>query len=113
MMTTLFIVEEEQGGLWWNLQQVCVGCQLEAAFVVECVELGVADPRGSPSQWQFDANSRTRLLKAWRLHRDLDVHVSGLPLILDLLEEVDSLRQESEHLRNRLQHWEREYQEAT
>jgi len=109
MMTTLFTVEEETGGLWWTLQELVGSCQLETAFIIECVELGVADPRGPRPQWQFDSNSRARLLKAWRLHRDLDVHISGLPLILDLLEEVESLRQQADHLRSRLQHWEREH----
>lgn len=108
MMTTLFDVEEERGGLSWSLQQVLSGCQLEVAFVVECVDVGVADARGPQTQWRFNASSRARLLKAWRLHRDLDLQVGALPLVLDLLEEVDSLRHEAEHLRSRLQHWERE-----
>lgn len=105
-MTTLFAVEEE--GLWWNLQEVVSGCQLEITFVVQCVEVGVTECSGPQLQWQFDAASRARLLKAWRLHRDLDVHIGALPLVLDLLEEVEGLRQEAAHLRSRLQHWEHE-----
>jgi hypothetical protein len=47
-----------------------------------------------------------RIQKAYRLHRDLDIHPASLGLILELLDEREALREEVAMLRRRLSHWE-------
>jgi chaperone modulatory protein CbpM len=90
-----------------SLDDLCRRTRLDEGFVVECVEHGVAHVAGQEVlAWRFSMTAILRLQKAWRLHRDLDLHVSNLPLVLDLLEERDQLLQEIEDLRLRLRHWE-------
>jgi chaperone modulatory protein CbpM len=81
--------------------------RLDEGFVIQCVEYGIAEAEGSGRQdWLFQAEALLKLQRAWRLHRDLEVQVSSLVLVLDLLDEVEELRRECELLRQRLQHWE-------
>jgi chaperone modulatory protein CbpM len=81
--------------------------RLDEGFVVQCVEYGITEVAGEGRHdWQFDAQALMKLQRAWRLHRDLDVQVPSLVLVLDLLEEVETLRRECELLRQRLNHWE-------
>lgn len=105
-MTTVITVETDGDALWWNLQQLTAACALDAAFVEQCVALGLADVSGTMQEWVFDAATRLRLERAWRLHRDLDLHPGALPLVLELLDEVEALRVEAAQLRARLRHWE-------
>ena len=108
-MATLLTVEHDGELLSWSLQELATSTQLTPDFVVQCVECGVAEVQGSQLQWRFDPGARQRLQRAWRLHRDLELQISALPLVMDLLEEVETLRSEAERLRNRLRQWEREH----
>lgn len=108
-MTTLFTVESNGEELWWTLQELSSSGTLQSEFIVQCVELGLIDASGSSSQWRFNSEGRSRLQKAWRVHRDLEVHVSALPLVLQLIDELDELRAEAEQLRVRLQRWEQQH----
>jgi chaperone modulatory protein CbpM len=90
-----------------TLADVCRRTRLAEPFIIECVEHGVAHVSGDAStSWRFSVISILRLQKAWRLHRDLELQVSSLPLVLDLLDERDQLRQQLDELRARLGHWE-------
>lgn len=90
-----------------TLADVCRRTRLEEHFIIECVEHGIAHVSGDASgSWRFSVIAILRLQKAWRLHRDLELQVSSLPLVLDLLEERDQLRQQLDELRARLGHWE-------
>lgn len=105
-MTTVFTVEDDGDTLWWSVQQLANSTELQLVFIEQCVELGLAEVSGARSEWRFNSAARMRLQRAWRLHRDLELHLEALPLVLDLLEEVEALRHESMQLRSRLQHWE-------
>ena len=90
-----------------SLEDLCLRTHLDERFVIECVEHGVAHVAGQEVvAWRFSMTSILRLQKAWRLHRDLELQVHNLALVLDLLEERDQLLQELEHLRGRLGRWE-------
>lgn len=77
-----------------TLRQLCRVFDLRADEVVELVEFGVVEPtRGrSPPDWYFSATSITRVRRALRLQRDLEINRAGLALVLDLVEEVRVLR---------------------
>lgn len=106
MTTTVLTVEADDDGLWWSLHQLTSASVLEAEFITECVALGLAEVSGEPVEWRFSPPARLRLEKAWRLHRDLEVPPAALPLVLELLDEIDILHAEVAHLRARLRHWE-------
>ena len=74
-------------GEWLSVTQVCRASQIDAAVVIELVELGLVCPRGNaPQDWQVSARELSRLRTAARLIRDLGVNVSGAALAVELLE---------------------------
>ena len=76
-----------------SLAELCRACGLPAEHVIEFVEHGLLEPRGSePRQWRFCELSVRRVYRAQRLERDLGVNVAGAALALDLLDELERLR---------------------
>ena len=73
-----------------SLQDLCRFCQADEAWVIELVEYGVLDPKGSRAEkWRFRGASIVRAKKARRLNRDLGLNVAGVAIVLELLEERD------------------------
>lgn len=106
-MSDFILTVEEPDRASCTLEELCQHIALERGFVEQCVELGIAEVRGTAApDWVFTTTAVLRIRKAWRLHRDLDVHVSNLALLLELLDERDLLQQQVAVLRQRLQHWE-------
>ena len=101
------------GDAWsWEgcgLDELCARCALDPQFITLCVEEGIVQVSHDDSrEWTFTAASVLRIRKAWRLHRDLDVRVESLGLVLELLEERGMLEAEITRLRRRLAQWEPE-----
>ena len=104
------IYEMDQLETWvsCSFSELCQRNNLDTDFVVQCVEVGIADPQGnSPGEWSFTSNAAVRIQKAYRLQRDLEIDLNGLAVVLDLLDEMESLQEELGSLRRRLAHWER------
>ena len=79
-----------------SLAELCRTCRVTQERIVALVEEGVVDPLGrDPTQWRFRGMNVRRVRCAVRLERDLGVNLAGAALALDLLEEL-------EHMRNRL-----------
>lgn len=84
--------------------ELCELCNLETEVLVEWVSLGVVEPAGARvAEWRFSARQVRRAHTARRLQRDLELTPDGLPLVLDLLEEVRSLRRQVSVLRRSLE----------
>lgn len=91
-----------------TLQELCERiAAVDEHFIVQCVEQGIAHVRGrDPGEWLFTSTAVLRIRKAYRLHRDLDLQIDSLGMVLELLDERDSLRQQIDALQRRLQQWE-------
>lgn len=86
---------DDHGGL--SLGQLARLCQLSADQVLEFIEEGVIEPQGrDPINWRFTGVCIRRIRRARRLQQDLGVNRAGAALALDLLDEIETLRQ---HLR--------------
>jgi chaperone modulatory protein CbpM len=84
------IVDEQT---WFTLDELSRACQVERQRVVVLVEEGVLSPEGrSEPEWRFSGPSLTRARTALRLAHDFELDSSGAALVLDLLQEIDSLR---------------------
>ena len=84
------VVEEE---IRFTLADLCRACRADSAQVIVLVEEGVLEPAGSgPEDWLFSGPSLRRARAALRLARDLELSVAGTALVLDLLDEIDTLR---------------------
>lgn len=85
------ILLDEQ--VYYSLKDVCHVCGCQTEWVVALVEQGVLHPTGGARKtWQFPGSSLHTAMKARRLQRDLDLNLSSIALVLDLLEEIESLR---------------------
>jgi len=85
------ILLDEQ--VYYSLMEVCQVCGSQKEWVVELVEEGILQPTGEQRrEWRFPGSSVHTAMKARRLQQDLGVNLSGVALVLELLEEIESLR---------------------
>lgn len=70
-------------------------CQLEPDAIAHLVDLGVLEPVGRTRiEWRFPQRAVVRGHTAARLMRELELDQASIGLVLDLLEERDTLRRE-------------------
>ncbi|MCK5190575.1 MAG: chaperone modulator CbpM [Methylococcales bacterium] len=76
----------------FTLVEFCSLGKTSAEWVLELVDEGVLEPEGNAeNDWLFDTNALKRLQKARRLQQDLRINLAGTALVLDLLEEIETL----------------------
>ena len=75
-----------------SLTEICSSCGLSEQVVVEIVEEGIVEPRGSRGDWRFTGVALTRIQRVVRLQREFEVNLAGAALALELLEEIARLR---------------------
>lgn len=86
-----------------SLKEVCDIAQLPTEVLITIVEEGVLEPKGaSPEEWCFDCTMLEVAKRAARLHHDLEIEWTGIPLYLDMIEKMEKLRAENKTLRQRL-----------
>ena len=79
-----------------TLLDISRAVSVPAEVIVEFVEYGgIVEPiKGrSAKNWEFSPLSLQRVRRAIRLKQDLNVDLAGLALALDLLDELEQLRQ--------------------
>ena len=90
------ILLDEQAEL--SLTDLCRVCSSSADWIIELVEEGILEPVGyqqtrwQQTQWRFSVESLQRARTAMRLQHDLGINLAGIAVVLDLLEEIDSLQ---------------------
>jgi chaperone modulatory protein CbpM len=86
-----------------RFSEVCLQTGVNEETVFEIIEHGIIEPIGStPEEWLFTPTMLTVTKKAIRLHQDLKVDWAGIALAIDLLEEVEQLREQNRYLQRRL-----------
>lgn len=76
-----------------SLAAISDACSTRTEWVIELVEEGILEPSGKEqSHWQFSGYSLSRAQTARRLQSDLAVNLAGVALVLDLMEEIEALR---------------------
>jgi len=82
-----------------TLAELCRACQVPAERVFELVEEGLVEPLGrEPGRWRFHGVSLHRARCALRLERDLGVNLAGAALALELLDELEAMRERLKRL---------------
>jgi chaperone modulatory protein CbpM len=78
----------------FSLQELCHACSSSTEWVIKLVDEGVLEPIGhEQAQWRFTGPSLPKARAAFRLQHDLDINLAGVALALDLMEEIDTLRE--------------------
>lgn len=74
-----------------DLSQACSG---STEWIVELVAEGVLQPIGhEQATWRFSGTSLPRAHAAMRLQHDLEINLAGVALALDLMDQIDALRE--------------------
>jgi chaperone modulatory protein CbpM len=69
-------------------------CAVDERHIVELVHEGVISVvEIGAGEWHFSGTALRRIRLALRLERDLELNLAGVALALDLMEEVQRLRQ--------------------
>ena len=86
-----------------TLEEICEIAKVPTEVLITIVEEGILEPKGaSPDEWCFDNYMLSIVKRASRLHRDFDVEWTGIPLYLDMIDELEKLRSENKSLKQRL-----------
>ena len=69
-------------------------CHTSSDWVIELVDEGVLDPVGTePGHWRFTGASLKKAKTANRLQQDFGINLSGVALVMELIEEIEALRE--------------------
>jgi len=76
-----------------SLAELCRLCHISAEQALVLIEEGIIEPQGeNRMQWRFRSTSLIRTRRALQLHQDLGVNWAGAALALELLDELQQLR---------------------
>lgn len=76
-----------------SLTEMCEACSCRSAWVADLVSEGILEPLSDETdEWQFSGTSLLIAQTAQRLQRDLGVNIAGVALVLELLDDIRSLR---------------------
>lgn len=91
MVTTILMDEEAI----FTLSEVSDHYEIEREVLFEMIEQGLFLPVKAPSgEEAIDTQSLKKIQMALRLQNDLEINLSGVALVLELLEELKSMRNE-------------------
>ena len=78
----------------FTLGELSRTCGMPAEWLLALVEEGVIEPTGTdPARWHFQGHCLRRVRIVRHLQTDLGLNLAGAALALELLEEVETLRQ--------------------
>jgi chaperone modulatory protein CbpM len=87
-----------------STQELCQYQGFSQQLIIEVVDHGIAQPvKGKDVvDWVFDTTSVRWLQKAVRLHYDLELDWISVAMVIDLLQENESLRKQNRCLEQQL-----------
>ena len=88
-----------------SLQELCSQEGITETMVIEVVEHGIAEPLTGDHchDWVFESNSVHWMKKAIRLYHDLEIDWVSISMVIDLLQQKDTLLKENARLKNQLE----------
>ena len=76
-----------------TLAELSRACCVHAEWIFSLVEEGILEPEGETERsWHFSGPSLRRARMVIHLQQDLGVNLAGAALVLDLMDELESLR---------------------
>lgn len=88
---------DDQQGL--SLAELCQVCQISGEDIRLLVAEGVIEPLDENlTDWRFHSLSIGRVLRVKRLEKDLGLNLAGAALVIELLEEIDQLKNQVRRL---------------
>ncbi|MDO5090080.1 MAG: chaperone modulator CbpM [Cardiobacteriaceae bacterium] len=75
-----------------TFQQIVHACGNDRGWVIRILEENIIELDAAPEDMQYSEQHLARLRRAHRIHRDFDASAPATALILDLLDELRTLR---------------------
>lgn len=89
VITGQVVVEEET----LSLEALCENCGLTPQTITTYIQEGLIEGQsGAPERWTFSRLTMIRIRKAARLEQDLRLNPAGAVLALELMDEIEALR---------------------
>lgn len=87
-----------------SVKELCQIERITEQMIVEAVDHGIASPqRGTRvTEWVFDTNSVHWLKKAIRLQQDLEIDWIAVAMLIDLLQQKESMEREIKRMQKQL-----------
>lgn len=99
MSKDLIIIADYTENAQLTASELCEILRIEYVDLQNYVTYEIVIPVETKSnEWVFDMTQLSRLRMAQRLRRDFELNMSGIALVLELLQEIDTLRAESDLL---------------
>jgi chaperone modulatory protein CbpM len=77
-----------------SLKELSWACSSSTEWIIELVDEGVLEPIGQErTHWRFSGPNLLRARAAMRLQHDLNVNLAGVALALDLMDEIETMRE--------------------
>jgi chaperone modulatory protein CbpM len=77
-----------------SLKELSWACSSSTEWIIELVDEGVLEPMGhEQAHWRFSGTSLPKARTATRLQADLKINLAGVALALDLMEEIEKMRE--------------------
>ncbi len=89
------VILEEQEGL--SLGELCRLCGVHAEYVLDLVDEGILEPAVQGKRYRFPGECVVRTRKAIRLQRDMGMNLAGVAMVLDLLDQIEELKEIIRH----------------
>ena len=87
----------------FSFKEVCQHYHIPKELLIDLIEYGLFNNQTTEiEKITFDQNALRKMEKAFRLHRDLDINLSGVALALELLDEMNNMRNELRMLRKHI-----------
>jgi chaperone modulatory protein CbpM len=101
-MTTLLEIHSPHFQL--SFEELCHSANINKETMLELVQNDIAIPitGAKPQQWLFHVTCVIKVKKAARLYHDLGINWADVYLVLNLLEEIEQLKNENEQLKQQL-----------
>jgi len=80
----------------FSLDEISNACSVHTEYIIELVDEGIVEPmeqQREHQQWSFTGKSLLRARKARRLQQDLGINLAGAAVVLDMLEEIEQLKE--------------------
>jgi chaperone modulatory protein CbpM len=86
-----------------TFEEVCCRYHIPKALLQDLIEYGLFNNQTTQiNQIRFDQKALKTMETAFRLHKDLEINLAGVALALELLEEMDNMRDELRMLRKQM-----------
>jgi len=90
----MHVIESAELNFRLTLAEISHGCGVETDDILLLVDAGLLEPSGrDPGEWRFAACDLYRARRALRLQHDLGINAPGAALAVDLIEELQQVRQ--------------------